>query len=76
MREGREGVWLVNAGIVIAATGIGIGLSPWFPLIVAFLFVFGVADGTTFVAETNLRQRRAPTRFAAGSRPRSWACST
>lgn len=60
MGEGREGVWLVNAGIVIAAMGIGIGLSPWFPLIVAFLVVFGVADGTTFVAETNLRQRRAP----------------
>jgi MFS family permease len=60
MGAGREGVWLVNAGIVIAAMGIGIGLSPWFPLIVAFLFVFGIADGTTFVAETNLRQRRAP----------------
>ena len=66
----------MNAGIVIAAaTGIGIGLSPWFPLIVAFLFVFGVADGTTFVAETNLRQRRAPDAVRSG-RPRSWACST
>ena len=51
---------LVTAGIVIAATGIGIGLSPWFVLIVGLLFVFGVADGTTFVAETNLRQRPAP----------------
>ena len=60
MKEGSEGTWLVTAGIVIAATGIGIGLSPWFVLIVGLLFVFGVADGTTFVAETNLRQRRAP----------------
>jgi NRE family putative nickel resistance protein-like MFS transporter len=60
MRIGAEGTWLVVAGIVISAMGIAIGFSPSFVLIVAMLFVFGVADGTTFVAEQNLRQRRAP----------------
>jgi len=60
MREGSEGTWLVITGAVIAATGIGVGVSPWFPLAVAMLFVMGLADGMTIVAETNLRQRRAP----------------
>ena len=60
MREGSEGTWLVRAGIVIAATGIGIGISPWFGLALGLMFVMGLADGTTIVAETNLRQRRAP----------------
>jgi hypothetical protein len=60
MKIGAEGTWLVVAGIAISAAGIAIGLSPSFVLIVALLFVFGVADGTTFVAEQNLRQRRAP----------------
>lgn len=60
MRIGAEGTWLVVAGLVIAAAGIAIGFSPAFIPIVALLFVFGVADGTTFVAEQNLRQRRAP----------------
>jgi MFS family permease len=60
MAIGAEGTWLVVAGIVIAVMGIAIGFSPSFVLIVAMLFVFGVADGTTFVAEQNLRQRRAP----------------
>ena len=60
METGAEGTWLVIAGIIIAATSIGVGLAPWFALIVVLLFVMGVADGTTLVAETNLRQRRAP----------------
>lgn len=60
MREGAEGTWLVSAGAVIAATGIGIGVSPWFALALALMFVMGLADGMTIVAETNLRQRRAP----------------
>ena len=60
MPEGHEGTWLVTSGIVIAATGIAAGIAPWFPLVVAMLFVMGLADGVTIVAETNLRQRRAP----------------
>jgi MFS family permease len=40
--------------------GIAMGVSPWFWAIVALSFAFGLADGTTFVAEQNLRQRRAP----------------
>ena len=60
MREGAEGTWLVVSGAIIAATGIGVGISPVFPLAVGLLFVMGLADGTTIVAETNLRQRRAP----------------
>jgi MFS family permease len=60
MREGSEGTWLVSAGAIIASTGIGVGISPSFALAVALMFVMGLADGTTIVAETNLRQRRAP----------------
>lgn len=60
MRAGSEGTWLVINGAVIAATGIGVAVSPWFPLAVGMLFVMGLADGMTIVAETNLRQRRAP----------------
>jgi MFS family permease len=60
MRQGHEGTWLVVACLVISAMGIGIGVSPSFWLIVVLLFVFGLADGTTFVADQNLRQRRAP----------------
>lgn len=63
MRQGDEGTWLVAACVVISAMGIAIALSPWFWLIVVLLFVFGLADGTTFVAEQNLRQRRAPDRI-------------
>ena len=60
MREGSEGTWLVSAGAIIAATGIGVGISPSFALALALMFAMGLADGTTIVAETNLRQRRAP----------------
>lgn len=60
MKRGQEGTWLVIACLIISAAGIAIAFSPWFALIVVLLFVFGLADGTTFVAEQNLRQRRAP----------------
>jgi MFS family permease len=60
MKQGHEGTWLVCACLIISAAGIAIAFSPWFALIVGLLFVFGLADGTTFVAEQNLRQRRAP----------------
>jgi len=60
MKQGHEGTWLVCACVIISAAGIAIAFAPWFTLIVVLLFVFGLADGTTFVAEQNLRQRRAP----------------
>ncbi len=60
MRQGREGTWLVAAAAVMSAMGLGMWLSPWFSLIVALSFLFGLADGTTMVADQNLRQRRAP----------------
>jgi MFS family permease len=60
MKQGREGDWLVGACIVIAAMGVAIAFSPWFWAIVGLLFFFGLADGTTMVADQNLRQRRAP----------------
>ena len=60
MKQGREGDWLVAACIVISVMGIAIAVSPWFWAIVVLLFVFGLADGTTMVADQNLRQRRAP----------------
>jgi MFS family permease len=60
MKQGHEGDWLVAACVVIAVMGIAIAVSPWFWLIVGLLFLFGLADGTTMVADQNLRQRRAP----------------
>ncbi len=46
-------------GVVALAAG-GIALSPWFALVLAFSFAFGVFDGLTIVADQSIRQRRTP----------------
>lgn len=38
----------------------GVALSPWFGLVLFWLFAFGVTEGPTQVVEQNLLQRRSP----------------
>ncbi len=60
IREEREGAWLVGASFLLAATGFGVALSPWFALALFWVLAFGIADGPTIVVEQNLLQRRTP----------------
>jgi MFS family permease len=45
---------------VIAVTAAGIGLSPWFAGVLVALFLMGIGDGITLVAEQGMMQRRTP----------------
>jgi MFS family permease len=58
--EETEGRWLVVCSFGLAVTGFGVWLAPAFPVAVAWVAVFGIADGPTLVIEQNLLQRRAP----------------
>lgn len=60
IREQNEGAWLVGASFLLAATGFGVALSPWFALALFWVFAFGISDGPTIVIEQNLLQRRTP----------------
>lgn len=60
MRPRTEPLWLVVGSACIAAAAIGVGLAPWFWLVLGSLFVMGTADGLTIVAETGILQRRTP----------------
>lgn len=60
VREDREGAWLVGFSGLVALTGFGVALSPWFWLVLVWIALFGLADGPTQVAEQNLLQRRTP----------------
>lgn len=60
VRQDQEAVWLVGGSAVIALTGFGVFLSPWFWLVLVWVTLFGLADGPTQVAEQNLLQRRTP----------------
>jgi MFS transporter, DHA3 family, macrolide efflux protein len=62
VREHREGVWLIGFSGLVALTGFGVALSPWFWLVLVWVTLFGLADGPTQVAEQNLLQRRTPDR--------------
>jgi len=55
-----EPLWVVVGAWVIAAAAIGVGLAPWFWLVLVSLFVMGTADGLTIVAENGIMQRRTP----------------
>jgi MFS family permease len=59
-REESEGRWMVGCSFVLALTAFGIAMSPVFALAVAWVVVFGIADGPTLVIEQNLLQRRTP----------------
>jgi MFS family permease len=58
--EDAEARWLVGFSWLVALTGFGVALSPWFGLVLFWLFAFGVTDGPTQVVEQNLLQRRSP----------------
>ena len=60
MNVRTEPVWLVLGSVCIAASAIGVGLAPWFWLVLACLLVMGTADGLTIVAENGILQRRTP----------------
>jgi MFS family permease len=55
-----EPVWLVLGAACIAASAIGVGLAPWFWLVLVCLLMMGTADGLTIVAENGILQRRTP----------------
>jgi MFS family permease len=58
--EDREAAWIVVFSFLVALTGFGVFFSPWFWLVLFWVFVFGVCDGPTQVVEQNLLQRRTP----------------
>jgi MFS family permease len=55
-----EPLWVVLGAACIAVAAIGVGLAPWFWLVLVSLFVMGTADGLTIVAENGIMQRRTP----------------
>ena len=55
-----EPLWVVLGAACIALAAIGVGLAPWFWLVLLSLFVMGTADGLTIVAENGIMQRRTP----------------
>jgi MFS family permease len=55
-----EPLWLVLGAACIAVAAIGVGVAPWFWLVLVSLFVMGTADGLTIVAENGIMQRRTP----------------
>lgn len=58
--EASEGRWIVACSFALAMTAFGVALAPVFWMAVAWVGVFGVADGPTLVVEQNLLQRRTP----------------
>jgi len=59
-KEEAEGRWLVACTFALATTAFGVALAPVFGVAVAWVAVFGIADGPTLVIEQNLLQRRTP----------------
>jgi MFS family permease len=59
-REETEGRWLVACTFALAITAFGVALAPVFAVAVAWVAVFGIADGPTLVIEQNVLQRRTP----------------
>jgi MFS family permease len=60
LKERNEIAALVLANGAVALAAGGIALSPWFTLVLASSFAFGVFDGVTIVADQSIRQRRTP----------------
>ena len=58
--EDTEVRWLLGSSALVAITGFGVALSPWFGLVLVWVFIFGLTDGPTLVVEQNLLQRRTP----------------
>jgi MFS family permease len=57
----RTEPWALVLGTATIAVCSGlIGLSPWFPPIIALVLIFGIGDAFSLVAEQGIRQRRTP----------------
>jgi MFS family permease len=55
-----EPIAVVAAIFVVGLTSILTGVSPWFAMILVVIFVMGVGDGVSLVAEQGIFQRRTP----------------
>jgi MFS family permease len=55
-----EPLWVVVGAAAIAVTAIGVGVAPWFWMVLVSLLVMGTADGLTIVGENGIMQRRTP----------------
>lgn len=60
LRARTETIALVAGTGVIAGTSVGAGVSPWFALALAAIFLMGVGDGVSLVAQQGILQRRTP----------------
>lgn len=60
MNERRELRAVIVAMLLVAVSGVGIAVSPWFAPILAMNLVWGVAHGLDHVAQAGIFQRRAP----------------
>ncbi len=60
MTQRTEPRMLLIGTLVIAAAGVGTGVSPLFPPILGLALFWGLGDGLTMVAEQGIRQRRTP----------------
>lgn len=60
VREDKEALWIIGFSGLVALTGFGVAVSPWFWLVLVWVTLFGLADGPTQVVEQNLLQRRTP----------------
>jgi MFS family permease len=55
-----EALAFVGGTGVVAVTCLGVGVSPWFALVLVIILVMGVGDGLTLVAQQGIMQRRTP----------------
>jgi MFS family permease len=55
-----EPIAFVVGGVVVAATGVLTGVSPWFWGVLVAIFFMGIGDGTQVVAQQGITQRRTP----------------
>lgn len=60
LKRPSEGTALVYCTAVVGFASIGAGAAPWFVLLLVMLFLNGLTDSISMVAETNIAQRRAP----------------
>jgi MFS family permease len=60
MSARSEPLWMVLGAGCIALAALGVGAAPWFWLVLVSLFVMGMSDGLTIVAENGIMQRRTP----------------
>jgi MFS family permease len=60
LKARHEAPAFVGATALVAVTCLGVGVSPWFSLVLAFILVMGIGDGVTLVAQQGIMQRRTP----------------